>query len=110
MIHFTARSFLLAFAAVVVVSGALGSWMRRLSSGERKARDPMTIFVERTRWRLHGTVATLVGLAVALAMVPLASALGMPTHLPGLTSSQTFLAVVVGVGLLVVVASRSWRD
>jgi hypothetical protein len=106
MTHFTPGSFLLAFAAVVIGGGAVGSLLRRVSGRDRKRGDATAIFVERTRTRLQGTAAMLVGLAAALVAFPTASMLGLPTHLPGFTTPQSFFAVVLGVGLLVVIVSK----
>jgi hypothetical protein len=110
MSHWTVGSFLLAFAGVVALSGALGSLLRRTLHPDRPPRDPMAIVVERTRPRIQGTAAMLVGLAVALVAFPLASRIGLPIHLAGLSVSQSFFAVVLGVGLLaLVLGSRGSR-
>lgn len=111
MAHWTVASFLLAFAGVVVVAGALGSLLRRVFVQERPRRDATAIFAERTRVRLQGSAAMGIGLVVAPALFPIASMLGLPTRVPGLTVTQSFFAVALGVGLVAVVLTgrRSLR-
>lgn len=94
MNHWTISSFLFALLLIVLGTAVLGTLLQRTLFKEEKPKSGTEIFVEWNTRKLRGSLATIIGLAVAMLVYPQITRLGLSDH-------KWFIGIVLVVGLLV---------
>jgi hypothetical protein len=119
MPHWTLVSFLAAlllaiFVPALIIHLTIGrkgghSFFKSVPKEEMKSL-PFKMLNSRIRNQLVGSSATLIGLAIALTLYPLACIIGMPLHKFGLSDNQFVFAVTLGIVLLVRIGFAIYRN
>lgn len=74
---------------------------------------PFDMLQKRTIWNLKGSAATIVGLAVVLALYPLGCLIGLPINIFGISHEKLIFYAAGAIVLIITLGPaiyRKWRD
>lgn len=74
---------------------------------------PLHMLQKRTTWNLKGSAATIIGLAVAMALYPLGCLIGLPINIFGISDEKLVLYTAGVIVLLITLGPtlyRKWRE
>ena len=106
------------FVPAIIVHFTLGrKGGHRLFDKEKLSKDeirslPFDMLRKRAIWNLKGSAATIVGLAVALALYPLGCLIGLPINIFGISDEKLIFYAAGAVVLMITLGPalyRNWR-
>lgn len=120
MNNWTLGSFLFWIALAIVVPGVIIHFTlgrkggHRLFDKDNLSADqiknlPFEMVRKRTIWNLKGSAATIIGLAVALLLYPVACVVGVPINVFGISDQTLILYAAGAVVLLITLGPAVYR-
>lgn len=115
--NWTLGSLLFWFALAIFVPGVIVHFTLGRKGGHHlfdkdkltsdQVKDlPFAMIRKRTAWNLKGSAATIIGLAVALLIYPVACAVGLPINVFGVSDQTLIFFTAGGIVLLI---TLGWR-